>query len=74
MTKQVISWWRKFSFWNKIRLALGSVGVGGEVTLYFADSYPHWKLIAGGATVIAVMITYLFKDDNKNDVADIFEP
>jgi len=73
MTKQIISWWKRFSFWDRIRLLLGSIGVGSEITLYFADSFPVWKGIAGVATIVAIAITYLFKDINKNNIIDIFE-
>lgn len=73
MTKKVVNFWKQFSFWDKIRLTLGSIGVGGEVTMYFADTYVHWKLIAGGATIISIIVTYFFKDENKNNIVDLFE-
>ena len=73
MTKEMVKWWQRFSFWDKLRLLLGSIGVGSEITLYFADSFPLWKGIAGAATVIAICITYFFKDENKNNKVDIFE-
>lgn len=73
MTKQVIKWWQKFSFWDKIRMMLVSIGIGGEITLYFAESFPKWKIIAGIATVLSLGITYFFKDENKNGEVDIFE-
>ena len=72
MTK-LVKTWKTFSFWNKIRLTLGAIGIGGEITLYLGDSYPHWKIIAGIATAVSILITYVFKDDNNNNVADIFE-
>lgn len=72
MTK-MIKTWQKFSFWNKIRLTLGAIGIGGEITLYIQDSYPEWKIVAGCATLGGILITYIFKDDNQNNVADIFE-
>lgn len=72
MTK-VVKWFKRFSFWNKVRLALGSIGIGGEITLYIADSYLHWKIVAAVATGVGLLITYIFVDKNNNDIADIFE-
>lgn len=72
MTK-LVKTWQKFSFWNKIRLTLGAVGIGGEVTLYLGESYPHWKILAGAATIACIIITYGFKDDNNNNIVDFLE-
>jgi len=69
MTKLI----QRFSFWDKIRLILLSLGIGGEITLHLQDSITEWKVVAGIATFIAMIITYLFRDDDRNDVVDIFE-
>lgn len=73
MTKKINGWWKQFSFWDRVRMALGSIGIGGEITLYFADSHPKWKIVAGVATGVMLLITYFFKDENKNGIVDIFE-
>lgn len=65
--------WKKFSFWTKIRLFLGSVGVTGEITLFLIDTYPVWKIVAAIATGAAILITYVFTDSNNNDIVDTFE-
>lgn len=65
--------WRKFSFWDKTRMLLGSLGIGSEVTLYLTDSYPKWKVVAAVATLFSIFITYFFKDQNGNGEVDIFE-
>lgn len=72
MTK-VVKVWRQFSFWNKIRMTLGAIGIGGEITLYIGDSYDHWKIVAAVATGACILITYFFKDENKNGIVDAFE-
>jgi hypothetical protein len=69
MTKLI----QKFSFWDKIRLILLSLGIGGEITLHLAEVIPQWKVVAGIATFIALVITYFFKDENHNDIIDIAE-
>jgi hypothetical protein len=72
MTKAV-KWWKAFSFWNKVRVFLGAIGVGGEITLYLADSYHWWKIVAAIATGVSIWATYYIKDKNKNGIVDFFE-
>jgi len=72
MTK-VVRFWKRFSFWNKIRLTLGALGVKSEIILFVADSHPTWKIVAGIATFLTIAITYFIKDDNKNNIVDILE-
>lgn len=64
---------KRFSFWTKIRMLLGLLGIGGEITLYISESIPQWHIVAGIATLISVIITYFFTDSNNNDVVDILE-
>lgn len=71
MTK--ISIFKKFSFWDKIRMILGAIGIGGEITLFLVESYPKWKVVAALATIVSIGITYLFKDEDKDDVVDLFQ-
>lgn len=71
MTK--ISIFKKFSFWDKIRMILGAIGIGGEITLFLVESYPKWKVVAALATIVSISITYLFKDEDKDDVVDLFQ-
>lgn len=73
MRKQVISWWKKVSFWNKLRTMLGLIGIGGEITLYFGDVYSGWMIVAAIATFICMGITFIVEDANNNGIADIFE-
>jgi hypothetical protein len=73
MKKKITKLWYKFSFWDKIRLTLGAIGIGGEVTLFIVESFPQWRILAAIATIISIVITYFFKDENKNGVVDTFE-
>lgn len=73
MTKKVVKWWQHFSFWDKIRMTLGAVGIGGEVTLYIADLYPDFRIYAALATLACIGITYFFTDKNKNGIVDWME-
>ena len=63
----------KFSFWTKLKLFLGSIGIGSEVALYIVDSNPVFKYVIGGATVIALAITHFVQDKNNNNIVDNFE-
>lgn len=72
MTK-IIKWYKKVSFWNKLRGMLGLIGIGGEITLYLGDFYHGWMIVAAIATFISVGITFIIEDINENGIADIFE-
>lgn len=73
MENNTSSWWKRVSFWNKLRGMLGLLGIGGEITLYFGDAYSGWMIVAGIATFVSVGITYIVEDANKNDIVDWFE-
>jgi hypothetical protein len=72
MTK-VVKIWMKFSFWTKLKSIFATLGVGGEFALFIGDSHQSYKWVVGGCTVLAVLITYLIEDSNKDGVADIFQ-
>lgn len=73
MTK-VIKWWKKVSFWFKLKGILLSVGIGSEIGLYFGEQDGHgWKIFVGIATAIGMLITHLIEDKDKNGEADIFQ-
>lgn len=72
MTK-VVKFWKKFSFWDKIRMTLSAVCIGGDITLFIVDSHPNFKIFAAIATGVSIAITIVFKDDNKNGIIDIAE-
>jgi hypothetical protein len=72
MTKKIAKW-KTFSFWDKIRMTLSAVCIGGDVTLFIVDSHPEFKIYAAIATGISILITVVFKDENKNNIPDIFE-
>lgn len=73
MIKRVNKWWKRVTFWNKFRLVLGSIGIGGEITIYFGDVYKGWMLVAGLATFIGILTTFIVQDVNNNGVVDAFE-
>jgi len=62
-----------FGFWMKIKVLLGSLGIGTEVALHFGDSEMIWKYITGAATVIGIIITLFFEDKDSDGVVDLFE-
>jgi hypothetical protein len=72
MTK-AIKFWKRFSFWFKVRTFLGSIGVTSEVAAYFADAGKGIHTAIGAATVLALLITFLFTDEDKNDIVDFFQ-
>lgn len=73
MTKNINKWWKKVSFWNKLRGIMGLLGIGSEITLYIGDAYSGWMIVAAIATFISVGITFIVEDANKNGIIDFFE-
>lgn len=73
MTKKIVKFWKRFSFWAKLKGILATVGIGGEFALYLGDSHEGYKWFVGGATLLAIIITHITEDKNNNGVVDIFE-
>jgi len=73
MTKQVVGWYKKMSFWTKIKAVLVACGAGGEITILIQDSAPWWHGIVVGATFVSIVITNFVKDMNNNGIVDSFE-
>lgn len=72
MTK-IVKWWKKFSFWMKLKGIFAALGIGGEVALFIGESSQGYKWFVAGATVIAIIITHLIEDKDNNGIADLFE-
>lgn len=69
----MIKFWHSISFWLKLKLILGGLGIGSEITLFMTEAAQGWKWLAGIATIIAFLITHLIEDKDNNGLADIFE-
>lgn len=73
MTK-VIKWWKKVSFWFKLKGILLSFGIGSEIGLYFGEQDGHgWKIFVGITTAAAMLITHLIEDKDNNGIVDWFQ-
>jgi hypothetical protein len=65
--------WKKFSFWMKLKAILATLGIGGEVALFMGDAGQGYKWFVAAATVVAIIITHLIEDKDNNGIADLFE-
>ena len=65
--------WKKISFWNKLKATIGLFGLGGEVIMHIQDSHPVWKAVGLIATGLALAIAIWFEDKNNNGIVDSFE-
>lgn len=72
MTK-ITKWWQRMSFWNKLKLTIGGLGVGSELALIIGDSAHEWKVWAAVATIISVVITIWFEDKDNDGNVDILQ-
>jgi hypothetical protein len=75
-----INWWKRFSFWTKVKLALIPLAFGGEVAVYTAEKWAtteaasgFWYLVPPLASYAIYLLTNLVKDDNKDGVVDGLE-
>ena len=51
MTKKIVKWWQRMSFWTKIQGTVGSLGIGSELALLAMGSDDVWKCdVLRGAT------------------------
>lgn len=72
MTK-VVKWWKRYSVYQKIKIALIPLAVGGEVVVYFGDVHGGWFFVPPIAAYVVYLISNLIKDENKNNIVDDFE-
>lgn len=68
-----VQFWKKFSFWLKIKAIVLLFGVGGEVWMHYEELGAGWKVFGIIATVVGLIITNFFEDKNNNDIIDILE-
>lgn len=73
MTKKIIRWYKKMTFWNFVLKVIAPIATGGELAVYFAEGHPSFYWIIGIAAGITIYIKAFFKDDNKNGIVDLFE-
>ncbi len=66
-------WWKKISFWNKLKTTL--VAVSALIQAEMIREEAHWGWNAGVfvMTVIVILITNWFQDNNNNGIIDIAE-
>lgn len=72
MTK-IQKWWTKIKFWTKVRMFIGTLGIGGEGYAHAVDLGNDWKIICLVCTLLALFITLFFTDDDGNGLVDILE-
>jgi len=70
---RAVKWWKRFSFYNKLKMIFGAFGVGGEITNVIAESVPKWHIVTIVATLLAIGITHIIQDNDGNDIVDLFQ-
>lgn len=72
MTK-IVKFWKKTSFWFKLKAFIALFSVGGEIALIIGESHHGYKLMVGVAALTGWLITQAIADVNQNGIVDIFE-
>ena len=73
MSDKIVGWWKRMSFWNKLRSILTSVTAMTEVALFIEGSDDFWKVLTFVIGVVVILITHLIEDNNNDGLADIFQ-
>ena len=73
MTKKILKFWQRISFWNKLKGTFASLGIGTEVTLFIGDSNEIWKWVAAICTIASIVITQAIQDTDNDGEVDLFE-
>lgn len=73
MTKQVIKWWQKFSFWTKLKLALIPFSLGEALAVHFTDSSKFLYIIPPAVYFLLYAIENFIKDENGDGIVDGWE-
>lgn len=72
MTK-LVKWYKKVSFWNKIRAVIALFGVGGEATVWLTSQGAVWHVVVVCATAISLLLSQFIQDSNNNGIVDSLE-
>lgn len=64
---------KKMSFWLKLKATIALFGSGGELTLLITDAGKGWHVVMVAATLLSLAITQWFEDKDNNGIVDIFE-
>lgn len=80
MAKRKIKWWKRFSFWTGVKLALIPLALGGEMAVYTAEKWATeeaahgiWYIVPPIASYALYLLTNLVKDENKDNIVDGLE-
>ena len=72
MTK-IVTWWKRFSFWNKVRSVITAILASTEIALFAEGASEAWKWFALAFGLIIIFTTHIVQDANNNGIVDLFE-
>lgn len=68
-----MNYWKRASFWSKIKDTVGGILALGQLSLILGNSQHIYNGIVFIGQAIALFIPIWMEDKNQNDIADIFE-
>lgn len=68
-----MKWWEKISFWNKLRTSLVAIAALIQAEMIREGAHWGWNACAFGITIVVILITNWFQDNNNNGKIDIRE-
>ena len=68
-----MSYWKKASFWNKVKDTIHFLGTATQLTLILGDSAHIWNFITAAAQVLGSIIAIWMEDKDKDGEVDVFQ-
>lgn len=70
---RVVKWWKRVTFWYKLKMTIALFGAGGEVANLLFQMGPQYHTVVIGATIVGFFIAQFIEDKDNNGEADIFQ-
>ena len=68
-----MNYWKRASFWTKIKDTVGGILALGQLSLVLGNAQHIYNGILFIGQAVALFIPIWMEDKNQNDIADIFE-
>jgi hypothetical protein len=69
----VVKWWKRFSFWTKVKLALIPLSLGEVLAVHLTESNKLFYLIPPVVYFVIYIIDNFIKDENHDGIVDGLE-
>ena len=68
-----MSYWKKTSFWGKIRDTVQILGTSTQLTLIFNDAQHIYNVIVAATQLLSLLLPVWFTDEDRDGNVDAFQ-